>query len=144
MLCAKFGWNWPSGSGEEEIFNFINIFWLYHNYLPLKKDRALHLNKLQSPSPKDTLCQVWFKLAQWFWRRRWKGENITPTTTTTRMTRTDNRQILIRKALTLEPWLRWANKYRYFKENLAHWANFTWIFLLSSNSTCINEYIKFA
>ena len=28
------------------------------------------LNKLESPSPKDALCQVWLILAQWFWRRR--------------------------------------------------------------------------
>ena len=25
---------------------------------------------IESPSPKDALCQVWLKLAQWFWRRR--------------------------------------------------------------------------
>ena len=31
---------------------------------------VLRLNKLQSPSPKDALCQVWLKLAKWFWRRR--------------------------------------------------------------------------
>ena len=30
---------------------------------------VLHLNKLESPSPKDALCQDWLKLAQWFWRR---------------------------------------------------------------------------
>ena len=38
---------------------------------------ARHLNKLESPSPKDALCQVWLKLAQWFWRRRWKCEKFT-------------------------------------------------------------------
>ena len=37
---------------------------LYENLL------VLHLNKLESPSSKDALCQVWLKLAQWFWRRR--------------------------------------------------------------------------
>ena len=37
---------------------------LYENLL------VLHLNKLESPSPKDALCQVWLKLAKWFWRRR--------------------------------------------------------------------------
>ena len=26
----------------------------------------LHLNKLESPSPKDALLQIWFKLAQRF------------------------------------------------------------------------------
>ena len=36
---------------------------LYENLL------VLHLNKLESPSPKDALCQDWLKLAQWFWRR---------------------------------------------------------------------------
>ena len=29
------------------------------------------MNKLESPSPKDALCQVWLKLAQWLWRRRY-------------------------------------------------------------------------
>ena len=35
--------------------------------------KAMHLllTKLQSPSPKDALCQVWLKLAQWLWRRRY-------------------------------------------------------------------------
>jgi hypothetical protein len=35
----------------------------------LEKGYPLLLNKLESPSPKDDLCQVWLKLAQWFWRR---------------------------------------------------------------------------
>ena len=26
MLCTKFGWNWLSGSGEEDFFNFTNVF----------------------------------------------------------------------------------------------------------------------
>ena len=29
---------------------------------------AIHLNKLQSSSPKNALCQIWLKLSQWFWR----------------------------------------------------------------------------
>ena len=77
MLCAKLGRNWPSDSREEEFFNFINVFSLFRNYLPLEKGGALHLNKFESPSPKDALCQVWLKLAQWFWRRRWKCEKFT-------------------------------------------------------------------
>ena len=32
---------------------------LYDNLL------VLYLNKLESPSPKNALCQVWLKLAQW-------------------------------------------------------------------------------
>ena len=30
----------------------------------------VHLNKFESPSPKDALCQFWLKLAQWFWGKR--------------------------------------------------------------------------
>ena len=30
---------------------------------------TLHLNKLESRSPRETLCQVWLKLSKWFWRR---------------------------------------------------------------------------
>lgn len=28
---------------------------------------ALHVNKLEFSSPKNTLCQVWLIMAQWFW-----------------------------------------------------------------------------
>ena len=45
--------------------NFVNLFSLFRFYLPLEKDEALHLNKVEFPSPKDTLCQDWLKLAQW-------------------------------------------------------------------------------
>ena len=40
------------------------------NIINLKNLLVLLLNKLESPSSKDTLSQVWLKLAQWFWRRR--------------------------------------------------------------------------
>ena len=53
-----------------KILNFVNVFSQFRNYPPLEKDGVLHLNKLESPSPKDDLCQVWFKLAKWFWWRR--------------------------------------------------------------------------
>jgi hypothetical protein len=36
----------------------------------LEKGYPLPLNKFESPLPKDDLCQVQLKLAQWFWRRR--------------------------------------------------------------------------
>ena len=58
-------WFW-----RRRFLNFVNVFSLFRNYLPLKKGGALHLNKLESPSPKDASSQVWLKLAQWFWRRR--------------------------------------------------------------------------
>ena len=55
-------------------FNIFNIILLFHYYLPLEKGVALYLNKLESPPPKDALCQIRLKLAQWLWRRRWKCE----------------------------------------------------------------------
>ena len=36
----------------------------------MEKGEVLHLKKLESPLTKDALRQVWLKLAQWFWRRR--------------------------------------------------------------------------
>ena len=55
---------------RRRFFKFVIVFLQFCNYLPLEKGRALHLNILESPSPKDDLCQNWLKLTQWFWRRR--------------------------------------------------------------------------
>ena len=49
---------------EKKILYFVDVLRLFQNYLLSEKGRALHLNKLDSPSPKDALCQVWLKLAQ--------------------------------------------------------------------------------
>ena len=68
IICTKFGWNWPTGSGEDNFLKFVKVFLQFCNYLPYEKGGALYF-----PSPKDTLCQVWLKLAKWFWRR-WKSE----------------------------------------------------------------------
>ena len=65
-----------TGSLEEDFSNFNIIFSLFHYYLPLEKAMVLYLNKLEFPPPKDALCQVWLKLAQWFWRR-WKSGKFT-------------------------------------------------------------------
>ena len=43
--------NWPSGSGEEDFLNFVNVFLLFQYYLPFKEGRALHLNKLDPFHP---------------------------------------------------------------------------------------------
>ena len=48
-------------------FNFVNVFSLFRNYLPLEKGGDLHLCKLESPC---LYPRVWLKLAQWIWRRR--------------------------------------------------------------------------
>ena len=66
QVWLKFAkWFW-----RRRFLNFVNVFLLFRNYLPLEKAGPLHLNKLESPLPKDALCQVWLKFAQWFWRRR--------------------------------------------------------------------------
>ena len=74
MFGAKFGWNWPSGSWEKDFFNFVKKY--FCNFV-IEKALALHLNKLEFPLLKNDLCQVWLKLAWWFWRRRWKCEKFT-------------------------------------------------------------------
>ena len=95
--------NWLSGSTEEDFLNSSMYFGYFCNYLPLEKGRILHLNKLESPLLKDALCQVWLKLAQWFWRR-WKCEKFTDRRTDRQ---TDDGQQVIRKA-QLSFQLRWA------------------------------------
>ena len=101
-------WLW-----RRRFFNFVNVFSLLSNYLPLEKGGTLHLNKLQSPPLKDTLCQVWLKLAQCFWRRWWKCEMFTDRQTDRQ---TDDGQKVIRKA-NLNFQLRWA------KKSIARWWN---------------------
>ena len=68
-------WNWPNGS-RENFYNFVNIF-SYFVIISLGKWCGPSFEKLQSPLLKDALCQVWLKLAQWFWRRRCKCEKFT-------------------------------------------------------------------
>ena len=46
----------------------------------------LHLYKLVSSSPINVLCQVWLKLHQWLWRRRWICEKFTNRRTDRRRT----------------------------------------------------------
>jgi hypothetical protein len=53
----------------EKVKKLFSVFLLVCYYLPLEKGYPLHLNKLESPSTKDDLCQVWLKFAKWFWRR---------------------------------------------------------------------------
>ena len=68
---------------RRRFLKFVNVFLQFLYYLPLEKGGALHMNKFESPSPKDALCHVWLKWDQWFWRRRWKCEKFMTTTTTT-------------------------------------------------------------
>ena len=38
-------------------------------FSPLGKACCSSFEKLESPSPRNGLCQVWLKMTQWFWRR---------------------------------------------------------------------------
>jgi hypothetical protein len=40
-------------------FKIFSEFLFFCYYLPLERSNTLHLNKLESPFPKDDLCQVW-------------------------------------------------------------------------------------
>ena len=66
---------------------FEKIFKISSVYFAISQLSPPYLNKIKFPPPKDALCQVWLKLALWFWRRRLKCEKL----------RTDGRQA-IRKA----------------------------------------------
>jgi hypothetical protein len=57
-------WFW-----RRRFLKHFSVFLLFCDYLPLEKGNPLHLNNLESPPPKDDLCQVWLKFAQWFGRR---------------------------------------------------------------------------
>jgi hypothetical protein len=63
---------WPL-SGSHFPVSYV-VYWqlLLHfcDYLPYEDDLALYWNKLEFPSPKDNLYQVWLNLASWFWKRR--------------------------------------------------------------------------
>ena len=96
MHCAKFGGIGPVVLEKKIVLHCVNVFSLIRKYIHLEKGGAFHLNKLVFPSPKHALFQVWLKLVQWFWRRRWKCEEKFTSTSTT--TTTDNGQIVIRKA----------------------------------------------
>ena len=85
---------------DRKIFKFHQCIFTILLSSPIGRCGALHLNRHESPSPKDELCQVWLKLAWW----------LMTTTTTTTTTTTYNGQILIGKA-HLSLLLRWAKKH---------------------------------
>ena len=59
ILCVKFGWNWPSGSGEKDY----KLFWITISLFSPLYCVELHLKKL-------AFCKVWLKSVEWFWRKR--------------------------------------------------------------------------
>ena len=125
MLCIKFGWNWPSGSGEEHFYKLSILFLLFPNYLPFWKGVALHLNKLQSwipftkgyfvPSLIETVLEKKMKMCKV--NRRTDG-------------RTDDRRQVVRK-VHFSFQLRWAKNY----ENI-FW--YTYIFKMNKHLNIVH------
>ena len=72
ILHTKFGRDWPSSFWAD-----VNTWWLMPTHSNVLHELLRWPRKLESPLPKDALCQVCLKLAQWFWRRRWKCEKFT-------------------------------------------------------------------
>ena len=116
LKMAKWFW-------RRRFLKVVNLFLLIPDYLPFGKGVALHLNKLESPSPKDTLCHVWLKLAQWFWRRRWKCEKFTDRQTDRQTDRwtdrwtdgwTDRRRTTGDQKSSLELKINWGDSWSHF------------------------------
>jgi hypothetical protein len=55
---------------EKKFFKWPHSIFAFLDYLPFVEDLVHYLNNSWFPLPKDDLCQVWLKLAGWFWRRR--------------------------------------------------------------------------
>jgi hypothetical protein len=82
-------WFW-----RRRFLKIFSAFSLFRYYLPLERGFPFSLNKLDSPSPKDDLCQVWLKLVQWFWRRSRKCKRFTDGQTDGRRTTGDQKSSL--------------------------------------------------
>jgi hypothetical protein len=71
-------WLW-----RKRFLKIFSVFSLFPYYLPLEWGVALHMNKSESPLPKDDLCQLWLQLVQRFWRKSWKCKSLTDARWTT-------------------------------------------------------------
>ena len=60
MFCATFGWKCPNGFEKK-------YYLMCMKYITCFANIFRWINKLEFPSPKNDLCQVWLKLALWFW-----------------------------------------------------------------------------
>ena len=70
MICAKFGWNWPTGSKEEDFKKLSMYFHYFIINSPWNMMRPFFCINLNPLHQKDTLLyQLWLKLVELFWRR---------------------------------------------------------------------------
>jgi len=71
MLFVRKKSIWTASSREEIFFKFTK-FYPFCPLLGPSMCQPLNFRKLESPFPKDTSYQIWFKSVQWFWRSRLK------------------------------------------------------------------------
>ena len=74
IRCAKFWWNWPSGSKKRRLFKVIDVFPLYPYYFPLVK-RTMFFVDVHAKYYVTSLVY-----------KRWNGEKFITKTTTTSST----------------------------------------------------------
>jgi hypothetical protein len=98
-----------------------SVLLLFCYYLPLKKGYPLRLKKLKSPSLKDNLYQVWWKVVQWFWRRSRKCKSLQTDRHTDRRTPDNGRSEKLTWAFSSgELKMRWSlrSKYKFYRQSL--------------------------
>ena len=69
MLCTKFGWNWPFGSGED-----FKILLRYFHILVVIIESVFPYIWIKF---KCCFVPSLIKFAQWFWKQSWKCEKFT-------------------------------------------------------------------
>jgi hypothetical protein len=52
---------------EKKIFRNVQCIFTLLRLSPHGEGQSPSFEQSRIPSPKDDLCQVWLKLAQWFW-----------------------------------------------------------------------------
>jgi hypothetical protein len=62
-------WFW-----RRRFFKNFSVVLLFRYYLPFERGYPLPLKTLKFSLSKDELCQVWLKLAQWFWRKEFLND----------------------------------------------------------------------
>ena len=75
MHFTMFGWNWPRGSGEED-FLILSMYFCYFIIISHWKGRSPSFEQLESPAPKDALCQVCLKIGPVVLEKKMKNRKV--------------------------------------------------------------------
>ena len=69
MICAKFGWNWPSVSGEDDFLNS-SMYFRYFGIISPRKGAGPSFEPIWISLTQWRFVPGLVKMAQWLWRRR--------------------------------------------------------------------------